>query len=122
MMLAFPSMSGRPRLVTSPHLVHPRVQLPLNPLALIIRMLLKIILLRQCWGDSCPAEVLPISNAAGSCSAGSQNTSTIAAASDDVGSESEMSRGFLLAVKLWQEALATVTVAGAAKSAAHSHA
>lgn len=67
--------------------------------------------------DSCPADPSANSNAAGSCSAGSETKLSIA--NDNVRPEMEMSRGFLLAVKLWQEAVATV--AAASRSAAHSH-
>jgi len=62
--------------------------------------------------DSCPAD---ITTDAGTSSAGSHNTST--GSGNDGGESTDMSRGYLLAVKLWQEAVATV--AAASRNAAH---
>ena len=62
--------------------------------------------------DSCPAD---ITNDAGICSAGSDNES-IGSGNGGCGS-TVISRGYLLAVKLWQEAVATV--AAASRNAAH---
>ena len=62
--------------------------------------------------DSCPAD---IKSDAGTCSAGSHNSSVAGGNGGD--GSTDMSRGYLLAVKLWQEAVATV--AAASQNAAH---
>ena len=62
--------------------------------------------------DSCPAD---ITTDAGTCSAGSHNSSVAGGNGGD--GSTDMSRGYLLALKLWQEAVATV--AAASRNAAH---
>ena len=62
--------------------------------------------------DSCPADIITDD---GTSSAGSHNTS-MSGGNGGCGS-TDISRGYLLAVKLWQEAVATV--AAASRNAAH---
>jgi len=63
--------------------------------------------------DSCPAD---ITTDDGTCSTGSHNDSMGSGNGGGHGS-TDVSRGYLLAVKLWQEAVATV--AAASRNAAH---
>ncbi len=56
--------------------------------------------------DSCPADM---TNGAGTCSTGSHNVSMGSSNGGD--GSTDISRGYLMAVKLWQEAVATVAAA-----------